>query len=552
MELDLELVQSFCDEALDTIPKWEAVCLELAKAPKIDLFENLFRHAHNLKGGARSVGLQEFGDAVHKIEDGITLLRDGKVELNDDRLSLLLQAQNLLADWAVEAMTNPSFCPDHESFFASYQKAFSGQSEEPVSLVTTPEQSKSSAPAMQAKAKPKVAAAETLRINAAKLDHLLQVVGELSIHQSIIWHTRGDIHNSNKLFQNSVQLSQKLTKELYDRALSLRMQPIQSVFQRLERNILDLSKSLGKSVNVVVTGGDVELDKMVIEKIVDPLTHIVRNAIDHGVETEEIREQSGKSRTGNIEICAKQDTFGIELIIRDDGKGLNSEKILQKALEKGIVGKDKSLSQKEIFNLIFLPSFSTAEKVTDVSGRGVGMDVVRRSLEELQGSIAIDSNLGQGTTFTITLPTSVSIIDSILISLGGEKYVIPVDSIVEVINLSGRETELSKDMIIHNGAVLPIYDVETVLSRNTGKLKKNLEKKAILVCRDQSNRIGLLIDQVVGQQQVVIRPLNENITGSFGLLGGTVLGNGEPGLIVDIPILVKHFIQKSGAREMAA
>ncbi|MGZ3773348.1 MAG: chemotaxis protein CheA [Pseudobdellovibrionaceae bacterium] len=600
MNFDLEIVSSFCDEALDSLSRWEQVCLELSKGESQDLYQELFRLAHNIKGGSRAVGLNSMGDYVHHIEDGITLIRDGQVKLNDQIIALLLESQQHLSEWATEAKANPTFLPNHTSFLEKYKSCFEKKNdfketnsqeqceelkkleqeidqfysrpldEVKPALPQTENQNHSSmdsqsdsntmgvSPDVLNKSKvnvekKKILSNETIRISAQKLDQLIQVIGELSIHQTIVWHTRGAQDNSNKIFSNSLQLSQKLTKELYDRALSLRMQPLQSVFQRLERNIIDLSRSLQKSIKVEILGGDVELDKTVIEKIVDPLMHIVRNAVDHGIEEPGERVIDGKDEYGTVSIHARQDTFGVELIIRDDGKGLSAQKIHAKAVEKGLISKDRKISEREIFGLILLPGFSTAEKITDVSGRGVGMDVVKRTLEDLNGSIDINSELGKGTQFTITLPTSVSIIDALLITLAGNNYVVPVGAIEEVINFEEGEIDLSKKMIVHNEHVMPLQELDTLLSaKNSRRQSEKTPKKAILVCRHNSNKIGFLIDKVVGQQQVVIRPLNENISGSFGLLGGTILGNGEPGLIIDLSTLTSHFANEFRRKERVA
>lgn len=585
MDFDFEIVTSFCDEALDSLTRWEQVCFELSKNESQELYQELFRLAHNIKGGSRAVGLTQMGDYVHQVEDGITLIRDGIVKLSEQIIEMLLESQKHLSEWATEAKSNPEFNPDYSGFLNKFKSCFEGtgsartsvkaenENHTVLSRDTQPEsqQQQQQQPEMQLEAQPeaqperqvavkpavgekkKVQPNETIRVSAQKLDQLIQVIGELSIHQTIVWHTRGAQDSNNKIFSNSLQLGQKLTKELYDLALSLRMQPLQSVFQRLERNIMDLSRSLQKSVTVEILGGDVELDKTVIEKIVDPLMHIVRNAVDHGIENAADRVIDGKSEFGTVFIHARQDTFGVELTIKDDGKGLSAEKIRGKAIEKGLISPEKKMSEAEMFGLILLPGFSTAEKITDVSGRGVGMDVVKRTLEDLSGSIEIFSEIGKGTQFTITLPTSVSIIDALLITLSGNNYVIPVGAIDEVINFEEGEIDLSKKMIVHNGHVMPLQDLETLLASKTSRRPtEKTPKKVVLVCKHNSNKIGYLIDKVVGQQQVVIRPLNENINGSFGLLGGTILGNGEPGLIIDLSSLTSHFASEFRRKERVA
>lgn len=590
MNYDMEIVASFCDEALDSLTRWEQVCLELIKNESQDLYQELFRLAHNIKGGSRAVGLTQMGDYVHQVEDGITLIRDGKVKLNVQIIDLLLESHKHLSDWAMEAKSNPDFNPNHFGFLNKFKSFFSERgSVAEKELETTPVEVSSENPVVTeppvmmeqnipfaaetsaqqdsaaeniethnaAKApvseKKKTLSNETIRISAQKLDQLIQVIGELSIHQTIVWHTRGLQDNNNKIFTNSLQLGQKLTKELYDRALSLRMQPLQSVFQRLERNIMDLSRSMKKSIKVEILGGDVELDKTVIEKIVDPLMHIVRNAVDHGIENPADRIIDDKPEVGTVSIHARQDTFGVELTVRDDGKGLSPQKIHTKAIEKGLIREDRKLTEKEMFGLILLPGFSTAEKITDVSGRGVGMDVVKRTLEDLSGTIEITSEVGKGTQFAITLPTSVSIIDALLITLSGHNYVVPVGAIDEVINFEEGEVDLTKKMIVHNEHVMPLQELDALLASKTSRRPaEKTAKKAILVCKHNSNRIGFLIDRVVGQQQVVIRPLNENINGSFGLLGGTILGNGEPGLIIDLSTLTSHFASEYRRKERVA
>lgn len=568
MEFDQEILNCFCDEAIDLLARWEQVCLELAKSPTKEHFEELFRIAHNIKGGSRSVGLIHFGDFVHKVEDGITLLRDGKVIFTDEIMHLLLEAQKNLNDWALTAKIDINFNPDFTDFLNKFSHIVSidrtnnsSLDKNTISEAVSQNENRTASSVVDIKKNEstdlkskKTINNETIRISAQKLDQLIQVIGELSIHQSIIWHGRNENSSQSKMYANSLQLSQKLTKELYDRALSLRMQPLQSVFQRLERNISDLSRDLNKEVKVEVAGGEVELDKTVIEKIIDPMTHIVRNAIDHGIEKTEDREKSGKAVGGLIQIIARQDTFGVELVVKDDGKGLAAQKIRQKAIEKGLINENKVLSEKEIYNLIFLPGFSTAEKVTDVSGRGVGMDVVRRTLEDLHGSIVIDSVEGKGTTFTITLPTSVSIIDAMLIKISGHNYVIPVGAIEEVLTFDENDINFKKKMINYKDKVLPIQNLNTLLSSKNRYEKPDghSQLNTVIICRHGENYLGFLIDKIIEQQQIVIRPLNENISGAFGILGGTILGNGEPGLIVDIPAVTNFYVNESRFKENVA
>ncbi len=563
MELDLELIQSFCEETLELLLKWESVCIELSKKPPTqEMYQDLFRIAHNIKGGSRAVGLTEYGEFVHRIEDGITMLRDGRLKVNSKISSLLLESQKLLSDWTIALKIQPDFKLDYQNFIENYREAFEIDSTAEIPQIDhlRPENELHSKSDTQSPAAfispsgqiPTVAAAksppqnESLRIQARKLDQLLQLIGELSIHQSVIWHTKSTTLDSNRLFTNSIQLSQKLSKDIYDMALSLRMQSMHLLFQRLERNVLDISKSLKKEVSISIEGGDVELDKTVLEKIVDPLMHIVRNAIDHGIEGSNERIANGKRPIGTVSLKAHKDTFGVQITISDDGKGLRSERILEKAREKQLIRPDENLSKSEIFNLIFLPGFSTAEKVTDVSGRGVGMDVVRRSLDEIQGEIAIDSTPNEGTVFTITLPTSVNIIEAIIVKVSGDNCVLPLAAVEEVVALQECQLDMLNGMANYRNHVIPVLPLSSLIRGQIQKPNANEwpNKGTILICVSGRDKVGLLIDEILGQQQIVVRPLNENINQVFGVLGGTILGNGEPGLILDLPQIMKEYLKQ--------
>ncbi len=557
MEFNQEFINCFVDEASDSLNRWEVLCFELSKGAHAAHYQELFRIAHNLKGGSLSVGLSQYGDFVHKVEDGITLLRDEKIQLSAQHLNLLLNAQKTLSQWTQELKQNPAWIPsDCHDFLAMFRAQFfsSESTERNENLIAAPVPQvveSSESPKSEARGSSpvsRISGSETIRVAADKLDELIQVIGELSIHQSIVWHTKGS--DNQKLFLNSLQLGQKLTKELYDKALGLRMQPLQQVFQRLERNIFDLSRSLDKSVEVSVSGGDVELDKAVIEKIIDPLTHIVRNAVDHGLESSVDRQLMEKSPTGHIEIAARKDAFGVEIIVKDDGRGLRAERIREKAIDRGLIATDAELSAQEVYNLILQPGFSTAEKVTDVSGRGVGLDVVHKALQELGGNMVIDSSAHRGTSFSITLPTSVSIVEVLLVEVGDQNYAIPVSSIEEVIS-SDTPISPSETRRIYGGHALSVRDLETLLERRKSQPSKS-QRKNILVCTHKGAKIGLLAGKIIGQQPVVIRSLNNNIEGSFGILGGTILGNGEPGLILDLKSVLKKVHREQDTQEKIA
>ena len=467
MEMDLELLSCFCDEAQDLLVRWEGLCLEMSKNPSPAQFDELFRLAHNLKGSSRVVGLESFGNLVHRVEDGITDLKKGQVSLSPTIIKQLFKAQEILSSWIGELKKDPTHEVEFQYFLEGYADAFLSQQVDspamqqpppasaPYALVTpaapavavAPAVTESSAttqaevafshgvprPEVQEK---KVNIDETVRVSARKIEQLLEIMGELSIHQSVIFHSIGGVAESSSQLNHSSYLARKITRELYEKTLSLRMVPVQPVFQRLERSIRELATTMNKQVDVEVTGGEVELDKTVCEKIVEPLTHMVRNSIDHGLEMPETRIETGKDPVGKVKINAVQDSSAVHLWIEDDGKGLNAEKIRAKAIANGIITPDTHLEPAEVFALIFLPGFSTAEKVTDVSGRGVGMDVVMRTVESLKGEIKIGSVPGKGTQFRISIPTTLSIIDALIVNLRGMEYAVPVSAVDEIIHLN--------------------------------------------------------------------------------------------------------------------
>jgi len=564
MEMDLEILACFCDEAQDLLVRWEGLCLEMSRSQSPEQFDELFRLAHNLKGSSRVVGLESFGNLVHKVEDGITELKKGLVILNQPIIQQLLKAQDILSKWIVELKINPGHQVDYKDFLAEYSSVFAGQphhvqavsaqveakAEEKVQVFEqaevqhNPVQSKSSSagvPApVQAATPAKVNLDETVRVSARKIEQLLEIMGELSIHQSVIFHSLGGIADSSSQLNHSSYLARKITRELYEKTLSLRMVPVQPVFQRLERSVRELAGSLDKLVDVEVNGGEVELDKTVCEKIVEPLTHMVRNSIDHGLETPEVRVQAGKDPVGKVKINAVQDSSGVHLWIEDDGKGLNQEKILSRAIANGIISPDTQLEPSEVFALIFLPGFSTAEKVTDVSGRGVGMDVVMRTVESLKGEIKIGSTPGKGTQFRISIPTTLSIIDSLIVSLKGIDYAVPVSAVDEIIHLNEFEYDENDRMIRIHNKVIPVYSLSDCLnSKGNGE---KINHKSMLISKFANERVAFKVDRIVEQQQIVVRKFASGMEHVFGLAGGTILGNGQPGLIIDLKSLAEHFV----------
>lgn len=388
--------------------------------------------------------------------------------------------------------------------------------------------------AKAAAAKTTAGGAETssIRIATDKIDQLINLVGELVITQSMLSRVCNsmDAIDVNELRERMADLEHN-TRDLQESVMQVRMLPISSAFSRLPRLVRDLSRKLNKEVDLVMDGGSTELDKTVLERMIDPLVHLVRNGLDHGLETPEQRIAAGKSPTGRLRLNARQESGSVVIEITDDGRGINGPVILSKAREKGIVGADEELTPDQINQLIFAPGFSTAAVVSDVSGRGVGMDVVRRNIMDLGGRVHVYSNLGEGTRIEINLPLSLAILDGQLVRVGQQVYVIPVLSIIETLEL--EQTECADvpgtgEICQFRGEYLQMLRVSehfNLAEKGTGKL--------VVVVDTHGKRTGLVIDDVLGQQQVVIKPLDRNYRSVKGLAGATIMSDGSVALILD-------------------
>jgi two-component system chemotaxis sensor kinase CheA len=400
-----------------------------------------------------------------------------------------------------------------------------------------------SEPAKAVGAKPAAATGEvnSIRVAIEKIDELLNTVGEIVITQSMLSQlaTRFEGPHADRLRVGLGQLETNI-RELQESVMRVRMLPVGSVFSRFPRLVRDLSNRLGKQIRLQITGEQTELDKTVLEKIGDPLVHLVRNSVDHGIETPEIRTAAGKSAEGTVHLNAFHKGGSINIVISDDGKGLDKGKLLEKARSKGLVEATAVLTDEQIYDLIFLPGFSTAAQTTDVSGRGVGMDVVRRNIKELGGNIELRTELGKGTTTTITLPLTLAIVDGQSVAVGSETYIVPLVTIVESLQLkAGAANQIYShgEVFSFRGDYLPIirlHEIFGVTPRSTA-----LCDGLIMVVEGDGKRAGIFIDELLGQQQVVIKSMETNYARIEGVGGATILGEGTVALILDIPGLLR-------------
>lgn len=379
-----------------------------------------------------------------------------------------------------------------------------------------------------------------VRVQADKLDHLIDLVGELVIASSgalLVAHQEGSAS-----FAEAAQRIQSLVESARDGALALRMVPIGETFARFHRVVRDVSKTLGKQVELQITGADTELDKSMVEVIADPLMHLVRNSLDHGLESTEERRAAGKAERGTLALHAYHEGGQVVIEVSDDGRGLNRERILRKARERGLVTADQVLSDHEVDQLICAPGFSTADQVTDISGRGVGMDVVKRSIESLRGQMQLVSEWGRGTTTQIRLPLTLAIIDGFLTSVGGTYYVLPMEIVAECIDVPPEcraNPQAGVGYFNLRGEVLPYFDVALL-----HKVKPAAcGRRSLVVVRDAQTTVGLIVDRLHGEHQTVIKPLSSLFRHLRAIAGSTILGSGDVALVVDVPALVSYAVE---------
>lgn len=380
------------------------------------------------------------------------------------------------------------------------------------------------------KKRQEAAAATSIRVAADKLDKLVDLVGELVTVQARLTQ-KASIQNDSELVMIAEEV-ERLTADLRDNAMGIRMLPIGTTFSRFKRLVRDLSSELGKSVEMITDGGDTELDKTVIERLSDPLVHIIRNSIDHGIENADERKAAGKPVQGTVKLSAEHRGTNVLIKIKDDGAGLDVEAIKRKGVEKGLIDKDAELSEKDIFSLIFNPGFSTAKEITDVSGRGVGMDVVKKNIEALRGSIEIDSVKGTGTTMTLKLPLTLAIIDGLLVEIGDTSFVMPLSVIEECIELTSDTVNKThgRHMATLRGELVPYISLREFF----GISSDQPEISQIAIAEVDGSRMGFVVDRVIGQHQTVIKSLGRVYKDVEGISGATILGDGSIALMLDV------------------
>ena len=384
-------------------------------------------------------------------------------------------------------------------------------------------------------------AGQTIRVDLDRVDRLINLVGELVINQAMLSQSviENDASGTSAVNMGLDEL-QQLTREIQDSVMAIRAQPVKPVFQRMSRIVREVADMIGKQIRLVTEGENTEVDKTVIDKLAEPLTHMIRNAVDHGIETPEKREAAGKNPEGTIKLSAKHRSGRILIELQDDGAGINRERVRQKAIDNDLIAADANLTDEEIDNLIFAPGFSTADKISDISGRGVGMDVVKRSIQALGGRISISSRPGHGSTFTMSLPLTLAVLDGMVVTVAGQTLVVPLTAIVETLQPEAKNIHSfgsNQRLISIRNSFCPLVDVGRVLNFRPTQADP-VEGVALLVESEGGGQRALMVDAIQGQRQVVIKSLEANYTHVPGIAAATILGDGRVALILDVDAIV--------------
>ncbi|MGA3203695.1 MAG: chemotaxis protein CheA [Bryobacteraceae bacterium] len=533
---DLDLIGDFINEAGEHLANIESQILMLERDPTAhDPLHAVFRGFHSIKGLAGFLDLGDIRAVAHEVETLLDRARNQQLLLTPAIIDVVLESADYLQRaiaWVRARLDGTAgAAPLFDQLLARVRAVLEGKAHPVAALPAKPAEPAAAAE----KSKPEAETGFSLRVDAGKLDYMMDMVGELVIAQSLITHDPEIGGLENGPLQRNLQQLGRITAEVQRVAMSMRMTPVTQLFGRMNRLVRDLTRKNGKMVRLELSGEETELDKTIIEQLADPLMHMVRNSLDHGLEGPEERVAAGKPAEGKLVLSAAHQAGNILIEITDDGRGLNTERILKKARERGLVPEGKNLSENEIFFMIFEPGFSTAEMVTEVSGRGVGMDVVRRQITGLRGRIEIQSARGRGTTFLMRLPLTLAIIDGLIVGVGGERYIMPINSVREMLRPAPETiftVEGRAEMAMVRGELLPIVRLDRRFK--VAGARQNPAEALFVVVEAQGKRFCLLVDEMLGKQEVVIKSLGDTFRHVPGISGGAILGDGRVGLILDV------------------
>lgn len=544
MDFDFNaILETFLAESEEGFQQLEESLLALEKEPQDgEHLQRILRVVHTIKGNASSLGMPLLSTHAHEVENILSPLRDGAVMMTSELCSSLLGVVDDLKTKLTTAIA------ERRKAAAGHEESPMAESCQPFSLQEM--EHGSSGPAEITQPTPaKAQSQETLRVKLDKLDRMLDLAGEIVVLQSKLERSLQGLGETGR---DSLEVHYELARHfhaLHENLLQARMVSVQPLFQQFHRVVRDLASASGKQACLVIAGGEVEVDTAIAGHLKDALLHMIRNAVDHGLEVPEVRVRNGKAPQGTIILQARHEGGTIHIQVSDDGAGLNREKIMVQARNKGLVSHGQKLTDDEILALVFAPGFSTAEAVTGVSGRGVGMDVVRRNIDALHGSIHIESRPGQGSTFHVRLPLTLAIMEGITVSTAGESYIVPLENVVECIQMPKESLHNSEGGLLSvRGEPLPYLRLRDVL-QSPDALPPQREN--VLIVSHGGGKAGIAVDELLGKGQAVIKPLGKMFARTTGLAGSTILGDGRVALILDVPALMREANARRHTRPIA-
>jgi two-component system chemotaxis sensor kinase CheA len=540
------LIGEFLSESEEGLGRADQILMNIEHGgASPEAVNGLFRVFHTVKGVAGFLELTEITSLAHTSETMLGRCRDGTLKLADERLNVVFDAtamvRRMLAELRAAVQDSAPFAT-HENVEGLLQRLRALTEDAPPAVAAAPADTNPLEPAASVSSTshgPQAAGTtklrETVKVDLERVDNLVAMVGELVVVEAMVGNAPEIAKSASARVRNCLSQLAKVTRDLQDVGMRMRMVPVAGVFQKMARMSRDLGRKSGKPLRLVLSGETTEMDRSLVEQIADPLVHMIRNAVDHGLEPPEDRRKAGKPEEGTIRLSAYHEGGSIVIELADDGRGLDRDAILAKARVQGLVGPTDTLSESDIHRLIFAPGFSTAQQVTEVSGRGVGMDVVKRNLEAMHGRVTISTTPGQGTTFKMLLPLTLAIIDGMMVACGQDRYIIPTLSVVESIRPSkGMLVTFAGqlEMINVRGQILPLVRLARLF--NIADAQSDPTQAIVVIVEGVGRRLGLVVDEVVTQQQVVIKSLGQGLGPTRFLSGAAILADGRVGLIINV------------------
>lgn len=541
MDFDREkVIASFLAESEEGLERAEQTLVAAEGNPdNLELVEEMFRVAHTIKGNASALDFPTLAGFAHVLEDLLEFVRKNEIELSREVVSLMLQAIDALrALIPAAAKGNDRLSPTHQELKEAMLKSAAGGVSNSKAVSAS---DKSYSPrAVPGDALPQSARNRTLRVSIEKLDQMLTLSGEIAIAQGrlrrLLEDCKGEAGRGLLEVHRGIE---GLQKELQEQVMGVRLVPVGPMFQQFARSVRDISQSHNKLARLEIVGSEVEVDTRVLEHLKDPLLHMIRNAIDHGIEKPKVRQAQGKNPCGMLKLSASHRAGNILIQLSDDGAGFDKQRILAKARSLDLLPESEKNNDQDLFQLVFKSGFSTAEKVTDLSGRGVGMDVVRRNIEALRGSIDIHSVEGEGSTITIRLPLTLAIIDGFSVVANGETYVIPLEMISECLEIPADQITREKVGVINvRGEPVPYVRLREVF----GSPEQQPHRENVVVIHREGGQAGIAVEKLVGECQAIIKPLNRIFRDVPGVSGSTILDSGRVALILDVAALLRDVV----------